>query len=136
MTKENESVPGLKERVQRNERVIDKLERRLYSCSQQALAIASAGEGKDINPRTKYRIRDLQQQIMDATDRNTALHRVLSGEDDGKPIPLEKMKKIEPGPSPAGDARGARNTCAATPFSSAARRECVERAAVPCDLMF
>ena len=40
---------------------------------------------------------------MDATDRNTALHRVLSGEDDGKPIPLEKMKKIEPGPSPAGD---------------------------------
>ena len=67
LTKENESVPGLKERVQRNERVIDKLERRLSRAVSKPGR--KRGEGKDINPRTKYRIRDLQQQIMDATDR-------------------------------------------------------------------
>ena len=55
------------------------------------LAVAAGGQGQDINPRTKYRIRDLQQQILDATDRQTALHRVLSGEDDGKPIPMAEM---------------------------------------------
>jgi hypothetical protein len=91
LTKENESIPGWKERAQRMERVIAKLEKRLYSCGQQALAVAAGGQGQDINPRTKYRIRDLQQQILDATDRQTALHRVLSGEDDGKPIPMAEM---------------------------------------------
>ncbi len=93
LTKENESIPGLQQRVQRMERVIAKLEKRLYSCGQQELAVAAAGQGQDINPRTKYRIRDLQQQILDATDRQTALHRVLSGEDDGKPIPMGETKE-------------------------------------------
>ena len=37
-----------------------------------------------MHPRMKYRIRDLNEQVMAASDRERALHMVLNGEDDGQ----------------------------------------------------
>ena len=101
LKKENASIPGMAERARRNERVIAKLEKKLYSCSQEAIMVE--GDEK-INPRTKYRIRDLQQQIMDAKDRHTALEKVLNGETSTESAPASEEGAAGTG-SEAKDAR-------------------------------
>lgn len=76
MKEANKEVVDLEERVQRTERVINMMETKLYT-------ISSTDESTlaSMHPRVKYRIRDLQEQVMEASDRERALTMVLHGED-------------------------------------------------------
>ena len=84
MKKENAEIESLSERAERTERIILLLEKKLYA--------ANSGDESTIamHPRVKYRIRDLQEQVVAAADRERALHMVFSGEDDGL---VQKMNR-------------------------------------------
>jgi len=115
MRKENEDILVLKERAERNERVIAMMEKKLYS--------ANSGDESTIamNPRVKYRIRDLHDQIMEASDRERALHMVLTGEEDDGLLLLqagEKSNAKSEAKSGSGDDGGSRGETEPPPKKS------------------
>ncbi len=75
MKKENVQMNAFKERMERNERVIQMMEKKLYSSTG-----FGGHDSASMHPRVKYRIRDLQEQVMQASDRNQALHIVLNND--------------------------------------------------------
>ena len=89
MKQENNEIINLQERAERTERIILMMEKKLYAAnSQDEKTIA-------MHPRVKYRIRDLQEQVMEAADRERALHMVLSGEDDGLAKKMNRSKLLD-----------------------------------------
>ena len=128
MKEANKEVVDLEERVQRTERVIHMMETKLYTISSTDESVLAS-----MHPRVKYRIRDLQEQVMEASDRERALTMVLHGEDghivytglDKHGIPFDgsslgsggrvgrgsgggsaRMKRENPGPDPGPDGGG------------------------------